>query len=244
MSAYKLGRVAVTGAVFACSLALSAPSLAADAYASFDGTNGSGGFTYGSTDGSAFTPFTNNTNCVLPSSVCLQRSSPSANGDLLPGVYKNSGPAFVAGTVNVPATSLVLHPGPANNGTSANLESVYVAFTAAAAGVYNYTATFNAVDTSPSGVGISSFTLAGVTPLASLSSVSTTFSTTGTVTLAANEVFGFIIDKGSFYFNDSTSMAFSISAVPEPATWAMMIGGFGVAGIALRRRRRVAVRFA
>ncbi|MBS0504031.1 MAG: PEP-CTERM sorting domain-containing protein [Proteobacteria bacterium] len=28
------------------------------------------------------------------------------------------------------------------------------------------------------------------------------------------------------------------SAVPEPATWAMMLGGFGVAGMALRRRER------
>jgi hypothetical protein len=33
------------------------------------------------------------------------------------------------------------------------------------------------------------------------------------------------------------------SAVPEPANWALMIGGFGLAGAALRRRR-VAVRFA
>lgn len=32
-----------------------------------------------------------------------------------------------------------------------------------------------------------------------------------------------------------------ISAVPEPATWGMMIGGMGVAGMALRRRRRAAV---
>jgi len=30
------------------------------------------------------------------------------------------------------------------------------------------------------------------------------------------------------------------SAVPEPATWAMLIGGFGLAGAALRRRRVVA----
>ena len=29
-------------------------------------------------------------------------------------------------------------------------------------------------------------------------------------------------------------------AVPEPATWAMMIAGFGLAGVALRRRRAVA----
>ena len=28
------------------------------------------------------------------------------------------------------------------------------------------------------------------------------------------------------------------SAVPEPATWAMMITGFGLAGTALRRRNR------
>lgn len=31
------------------------------------------------------------------------------------------------------------------------------------------------------------------------------------------------------------------SAVPEPATWAMMIAGFGMAGATLRRRRQVAL---
>ena len=29
----------------------------------------------------------------------------------------------------------------------------------------------------------------------------------------------------------------SIAAVPEPATWAMMIGGFALAGVAMRRRK-------
>jgi hypothetical protein len=32
--------------------------------------------------------------------------------------------------------------------------------------------------------------------------------------------------------------------IPEPATWTMMIVGFGVVGMTLRRRRRIAVRFA
>ena len=31
------------------------------------------------------------------------------------------------------------------------------------------------------------------------------------------------------------------SAVPEPATWAMMIAGFGVVGVAVRRRRAAAL---
>ena len=43
----------------------------------------------------------------------------------------------------------------------------------------------------------------------------------------------------------STGVAFefdniAVAAVPEPATWGLMIGGFGLAGASLRRRRAVA----
>lgn len=41
------------------------------------------------------------------------------------------------------------------------------------------------------------------------------------------------------YFNttsDTVRLFSSITAVPEPATWAMMISGFGLAGAAMRRR--------
>ena len=36
---------------------------------------------------------------------------------------------------------------------------------------------------------------------------------------------------------DSTFKGVAFAPVPEPATWALMLGGFGVAGAALRRRR-------
>jgi hypothetical protein len=34
------------------------------------------------------------------------------------------------------------------------------------------------------------------------------------------------------------------TAVPEPATWAMMLGGFGLIGAAMRRRQRTAITYA
>jgi hypothetical protein len=38
------------------------------------------------------------------------------------------------------------------------------------------------------------------------------------------------------------SGALSVTAAPEPATWALMVLGFGSAGLAMRsRRRRLAV---
>lgn len=45
-------------------------------------------------------------------------------------------------------------------------------------------------------------------------------------------------DPGGVAFG---SFAFSAAGVPEPASWAMLIGGFGMAGGALRRRRTAAL---
>ena len=41
--------------------------------------------------------------------------------------------------------------------------------------------------------------------------------------------------------HDDFIVRVTVNPVPEPATWAMMIGGMGIAGAALRRRRRNAV---
>lgn len=77
-----------------------------------------------------------------------------------------------------------------------------------------------------------------------LSPTATTFQSNG-----SNEIHGIIkfagpitsltfTDGGDEFWHGFTIGIGSAAAVPEPATWAMMIGGFGVIGAALRRRRR------
>jgi hypothetical protein len=44
--------------------------------------------------------------------------------------------------------------------------------------------------------------------------------------------------------NDSVTVNIGAAAVPEPATWAMMLIGFGAVGYSLRARRKTATRFA
>jgi hypothetical protein len=53
------------------------------------------------------------------------------------------------------------------------------------------------------------------------------------------EVKGFVAKTGSY----SGTVTFAATAVPEAATWGMMLGGFAMIG-ATMRRRRTAVRFA
>ena len=62
-------------------------------------------------------------------------------------------------------------------------------------------------------------------------------------TAAGNQVNLFYQDSASSYrvntlnpFGSTFVSAASTPAVPEPATWAMMIAGFGAIGVALRRR--------
>lgn len=66
-----------------------------------------------------------------------------------------------------------------------------------------------------------------------------------TANLAANknlvgfEIFG--TTPGPAYLDDFT---INVGAIPEPASWAMMISGFGLIGAAARRRPRVTMSYA
>ena len=52
----------------------------------------------------------------------------------------------------------------------------------------------------------------------------------------------FGVSDGLFSDN-SGAFRITVESVPEPASWAMMIGGFGAIGLAMRRGRRIAVSF-
>ncbi len=64
--------------------------------------------------------------------------------------------------------------------------------------------------------------------------------------LSGSSIIRFTDVAGNDSFNQDIGIDnVSVSgAVPEPASWALMIGGFGLVGFAMRRRAKVAVRFA
>lgn len=72
----------------------------------------------------------------------------------------------------------------------------------------------------------------------------------GVAGVVATQPFSFQTDQGAIVINNVTNITFSAAvaadaAVPEPATWGMMLLGFGLAGASMRsRRRRTAVTYA
>jgi PEP-CTERM motif len=75
-----------------------------------------------------------------------------------------------------------------------------------------------------------------------------TRTTPGFLDVTASGIFnwaGFTSTPGTFEFSTQgtniTSFSFSAQAVPEPATWALMLLGFGGIGLAMRRRRKPAL---
>jgi hypothetical protein len=223
-------------ALTAAAAVLSSPAMAVsyDAFSSFNGTQGAGNFTYGSVDDAvtAGTLFTANTNCFIAGSICLQAAP---NNDV-PGATRSSVTSFQYGSVNVPTDRLLLHPGP----TAAD-GGVFITFTAPTSAYYSFAASFSVQDIHPTGVDLIFRQQSGASPAlffgaASLGSNNLTYNYSGSTFLNAGDVLSTIINRQGNYGSDSTGENFTVS-VPEPASWAMMLAGFGLMGGAMRRRR-------
>ena len=227
-------------AALALAAATAAPAVAVtyDAYASFNSVQGNGGFTYGATDGAIFTPFAATGNCAITNTICLTQSPRQSFGAFKASI------AGVSGTVNVPNDRLILHPG---NGVLA----AYVAYTVTRSGDYSYSAAFNQQDsnTAVNDVTVTEFytPFGGATELFPTGGVNqdqpevfTGFATF----LNVGDVIGYFIGNNGNAANDSTGVTFTVEApaasVPEPATWALAIVGFGLTGLRMRRSTAVA----
>lgn len=84
-------------------------------------------------------------------------------------------------------------------------------------------------------------------PIAGLNQTGQVFPTIGSsIRLNLSQSFGYSVAGGQSFYGNNRLGTVALGAVPEPATWAMMMLGFGAMGAALRRRAKVdcAVRFA
>lgn len=84
-------------------------------------------------------------------------------------------------------------------------------------------------------------TLVGALPFSQTSSLTAEFRGLESATSFNRAVFTNTATSNGFFAIDNFTFGSSaVAAVPEPATWAMMLIGFGGMGVALRRRRRTA----
>lgn len=152
-------------------------------------------------------------------------------------------------TVTLPTNTLFLHPADGQGGDA------ILAFTAPTAGDFKFVGTFSRLDTVPTGGnGVITIEAAtgnfggGASPIFSETitngAYGSGFSFSNRLTLAAGQTVFFGVSNNGEYSYDSTGLAGTITAVPEPAAWTMMIGGFGLAGAAVRRRTRTSVTYA
>lgn len=164
--------------------------------------------------------------------VCWQTPTVIARVPLIARNTSGS-PIFTYTTVVMPTDVLNVHPGPASDSI--------VRFTAPSAGSYFVKGFFQVLDVNPNSVRVA---VAGLGFAATLSGPAAQAPATpggrvdfeSTVLLAAGGTLDFGVNNNGFFGNDSTALAATVTAVPEPATWAMLVTGFGLIGAASRRR--------
>ena len=205
--------------------------------------NTSGRFTLGFGTGTSVTPYNSTTTSCFGVAGFSCRSfapvgSTSSNADVyLPAIgYNTTGsPLNVVDAVTVPGFSLFLHPGD----EALNSDSI-IRFTSPTAGQYAVSGSFNRLDASGNGNGtINSIYSDAIGPVSLFSTNAGTRTSSFNLTfnLAAGQSIYFAVNNAGNFQYDSTGLSGTIAAVPESATWGMMILGFGVMGAAMRRRR-------
>ncbi len=242
-------RKSIAFLIAATSLGLAAQAPAATTFDVVAGYN-TAPYSYGSgTGGSTFTAFALNF-----ASGCQSRATFACHADSsqfnLPVVGRNTGPGTITfATVSLPNNVLFFHPG------QVTAQDAIMRFTAATAGQYTLNGNFIRLDSTltpnggQDGILASIFRVSGSAysslysnTLVGAQNSSIAFAGLST-TLAAGDHLEFVVNRRSAFNTDGTGLQATIttnaiqSAVPEPATWAMMLLGFGVIGSALRRRR-------
>ena len=149
-----------------------------------------------------------------------------------------SGATINLGGNNFLASTLIFHPG--------KTYDAGVIFVAPTTGYYRGNAAFSLTTTNtPTGVKLSNYKLSSsgvMTKLSDflLSASKRSDSASGTIFLNAGEGMGFGINSNGTLptsnDHDSTSISYQIEAIPEPASWMLLIAGFGMTGAVLRRR--------
>ncbi len=208
-----------------------------DAFSSFNGVNNPvGRFAYYS-GGQALVAPSGTCTDQIANVQCLVSALPGNDS----GVYKSPTVATLSGgggtdNLHVTNTALLIQPGGSNG--------VGTYFIAPAAGTYFIDALFNAQDSLANGVSI--FGVTGLNGVFSSNLIGNAdfipldFTYHSTVSLGANDVFGFFLSPGAVDSHDITALNFTVNnGVPEPATWMMMLAGFGAIGLAMRRRQRI-----
>jgi hypothetical protein len=215
--------------IFAASSAQAADFVVVD---SFNGSNPNGPFTYTYTN--AGTTALLGTESTSGSLVVLSNGASEIPNQAF--IVKNTGDTFTSGTVIYRNDYLNLDP----QGNT----SVDVVFTAPVSGVYNLSGSFITDDTGTNFHDVS-VTAGGVTfKYDDLTGPGQSDPFSGTFALDKGQTIDFaVINRGSPY-NLGTGLQATIStdavipgAVPEPATWALMVLGFGMVGFGLRYRR-------